>query len=107
VPCPILILALVGWREIEELSTNKEVRCGASGVDEVAPKLKRTSKQVRRAQILRKADADGLGWSHEKICEAFGSREQTVEKVRQRLVLGGFELAWDGITRQTPPTAPV
>ena len=54
---------------------------------------------------MLKGDADGGGWTDEKICEASGCRVQTVENVRQRLVLDGLELALEGVTRQTPPTA--
>ena len=60
--------------------------------EEVVKKLKGTSQKVRRAQVLLKADADGAGWTDEKICEAYGCRVQTVENVRQRLVMDGFEL---------------
>ena len=75
--------------------------------DEVVKKLKGTSQKVRRAQILLKADADGPEWTDEKIGEAYGCRVQTVENVRKRLVMEGFELALDGVQRQTPPTAPL
>ena len=37
---------------------------------EVVNKLKGTSQKVRRAQVLWKADADGPGWTDEKIGEA-------------------------------------
>jgi hypothetical protein len=37
---------------------------------EVVQNLKGTSQKVRRAQILLKADADGPGWTDERICEA-------------------------------------
>jgi hypothetical protein len=70
-------------------------------------KLKGTSQKVRRAQVLLKADADGPGWTDERICEAYGCRVQTVENVRRRFVTEGFELALDGVQRQTPPTPPL
>ena len=41
---------------------------------EVVKKLKGTSQKVRRAQVLLKADAEGAGWTDEKICEAYGCR---------------------------------
>ena len=75
--------------------------------NEVVQKLKGSSEKVRRAQVLLKADADGPGWTDAKIAEAYGCRVQTVENVRQRLVLDGFELALNGAKRQTPPTAPI
>ena len=54
---------------------------------------------------MLKADTDGSGWSDEKICEAYGCRVQTVENVRKRFVMDGFDLALEGVKRQTPPTA--
>lgn len=74
---------------------------------DVVKKLKGTSQKVRRAQVLLKADADGPEWTDEKICEAYGCRVQTVENVRKRFVTEGFELALDGVQRQTPPTPPL
>jgi transposase len=111
-------LGLIWWGEIEEPSTNKEVLMNKKYIvrlsdaerrvcDEVVKKLKGTSQKVRRAQVLLKADADGPGWSDEKISEAYGCRVQTVENVRKRFVMEGFELALEGVKRQTPPTAPL
>lgn len=71
----------------------------------VVKKLKGSSQKVRRAQVLLKADENGAGWTDEKISEAYGCRVQTVENVRKRLVMDGFELALEGVKRQTPPTA--
>ena len=82
------------------------VRLTAQERDEltaVIQKLKGTSQKVRRAQILRKADADGPNWTDERIAEAFGCRRQTVENVRQRLVERGFRETLDGLKRETPP----
>jgi hypothetical protein len=56
-------------------------------------KLKGTSQKVKRANILLKADADGLAWSDQQIAEAFRCRRQTVENVRKKCVLEGFEQA--------------
>ena len=56
------------------------------------------------AQILLKADADGPGWTDNRIAEAFGCRRQTVEKIRQRFVEYGFEETLDGKKRDKPPT---
>ena len=41
---------------------------------EVIDKLKGTSQKVRRFQILLKADADGPGWTDQRIVEAFRCR---------------------------------
>ena len=73
---------------------------------EVIKNLKGSSQKARRARILLKADADGPGWPDAKIAEAFGCRVQTIEVVRKRLVMEGFELALQGKQRETPPTPP-
>ena len=73
--------------------------------EEIVKKLKGSSQKFRRAQMLLKADADGPGWTDEKICEAFGGRVQTVENLRKRLVTEGFALALEGRKREKPPTA--
>ena len=60
-------------------------------------KMRRVSSQkVRRAQILLKADVDGLHWADAEIAEAFNCRRQTVESLRQRLVTEGFEITLTG-----------
>jgi transposase len=71
--------------------------------EEIIRNLKGSSQKFRRAQVLLKADADGPGWSDVKIAEAFNCRVQTIENLRKRLVLEGFELALDGKPRQEPP----
>src|SRR6266699_6506780 len=71
---------------------------------EVVKKLKGSSQKVRRAQILLKADADGPGWSDTRIADAFNCRVQTIENLRKRLVMEGFELALNGKKRREPPT---
>ena len=67
-------------------------------------KLKGTSQKVRRAQILLKADAAGPAWTDQQIADAFACRINTVENIRQRFVLDGFEQTLDRKRRQTPPT---
>ena len=70
---------------------------------EIVGKFKGSSQKVRRAQVLLKADADGPGWTDDRIAEAFGCRRQTVENVRRNLCERGFETALSGIKRQSPP----
>ena len=70
---------------------------------EIVKKLKGTGQKFRRAQILLKADANGPGWTDAKIGEAFNCREQTIESLRKRLVLEGFELALNRRKRVEPP----
>ena len=71
---------------------------------EVIKNLKGSSQKARRARILVKADADGPGWSDDRVAEAFNCRVQTIENVRKRLVTEGFGLALEGKKRQEPPT---
>ena len=72
-------------------------------LEEVVTKLKGTSQKVRRAQVLLKADADGPGWTDLKIAEAFGCRTKTVENIRARFVVKGFEVTVDGEAKSKPP----
>jgi hypothetical protein len=76
-------------------------------LEEVVKKLKGSSQKVRRAQILLKADADGPAWTDQQIADAFGCRRQTVENVRQRLVIEGFEVTLQGKRPDVPPRRPV
>ena len=62
------------------------------------------SEKLRRATILLKADADGPGWTDEKISEAVGCSTRTVENVRQAFVLESFEAALVRKKRAHPPT---
>ncbi len=76
-------------------------------LEEVVKRFKGSSQKVRRAQILLKADADGPGWTDQRIADAFGCRRQTVENVRQRLVTEGFEATLQGKQPDSPPRRPV
>ena len=73
-------------------------------LQDVVKKLKGTGQKVKRANILLKADAWGPGWTDVKIAEALDCRIKTVENVRQRFVLEGFEVALNGKKRDKPPT---
>lgn len=73
---------------------------------EIVKRLKGSSEKVRRAQVLLRADADGPAWPDAKIAEAYGCRVQTVETLRKRLVVEGFEAAVERKPRVTPPTPP-
>jgi Homeodomain-like domain len=70
-------------------------------------KLKGTSEKVRRAQILLKADVEGPAWTDRQIAEAFSCRTKTVENIRQRFVLEGFEQALERQKCLAPPTAKI
>lgn len=69
----------------------------------VVKKLSGSSQKVRRAQILLKADADGPAWIDDRIAEAFGCRRRTVESVRERFVVEGFEACLEGKPRTRRP----
>ena len=71
---------------------------------ELVKKLKGTGQKVRRGQVLLKADANGPGWTDDRIAEAFFCRTRTVEKLRRRLVEYGFDEVLNGKKRATPPT---
>lgn len=71
---------------------------------EVIRKQKGSSQKVRRAHVLLKADADGPAWSDRQIAEAFSCRRKTVENIRERLVLDGFEKTLNGKKRENPPS---
>ena len=66
-------------------------------------KLSGSSEKVRRAQVLLKADADGPSWTDQQIADAFSCRTKTVENIRQRCVLEGFEQALERKRRESPP----
>ena len=73
-------------------------------VREILKPLKGSSQKFRRAQILRKTDADGSAWSAVRIADAFNCRVHTIENLRTRLVTEGCALALEGKKRQEPPT---
>ena len=66
-------------------------------------KLDGSSEKVRRAQILLQADADGPAWTDRQIADAYSCRTKTVENIRQRCVLEGFERALERRRRASPP----
>ena len=67
--------------------------------DAAIKKLKGSSQKARRAWILRQVDADGPGWNDRQVAEADRCRRRTVENVRRRCVLEGFERALEGKQR--------
>ena len=62
--------------------------------------------QVRRTQILLKADSEGANWTDQQIADAFSCTVKTVENVRQRYHEHGFEIALNGKKRSAPPRSP-
>lgn len=82
---------------ILRLSQDEREQC-----ERVVDKLKGTSQKVRRANILLMADADGPGWTDSRIAEAYRCRVQTVENIRKKCVLEGFEAALEHKKPSTP-----
>jgi hypothetical protein len=54
------------------------------------------AQRVLRAQVLLKTDSDGPMWADAKIAEAFGCSRQTIEKIRERFVIEGFDVTING-----------
>ena len=54
-------------------------------------KGKTRATEIRRANILLKADANGPGWTDTRIAEAFGCSMPAVGNVRRRFVERGIE----------------
>ena len=70
-------------------------------LEDVIKQRKGSSQKLRRAQILRQADADGPDWTDQKIAEAYHCRTKTVENIRQRFVKEGFQKTLDRKQRTT------
>lgn len=66
-------------------------------------KGKAAARKLARARVLLKADADGPGWSDERIAEAFDIGRRCVENIRKRFVTEGFEAALNRKKRCRPP----
>ena len=90
----------MGKKYVVRLTESERIELAA-----VVRKLAGASQKVKRAMILLKADADGPGWTDEKLAEAFSCRTRTIEKLRQRLVERGFAEALHGKVRAAPPVA--
>ena len=70
---------------------------------ETIERLTGSSQKARRARILLHVDADGPAWTDRRAADAFRCRVKTVENVRRRCVLEGFQLALCGQQRSCPP----
>ena len=71
--------------------------------EQVVDKLEGTTQKVRRAKILVEADVAGQAWTDSRIAEAFRCRIQTVENIRKKCVLEGFQAALEHMKPFTPP----
>jgi transposase len=81
----------------------------ASLIGVVNTKERVASRKRRRAQILLKVDAGehGPAWTDERAAEAFDVHVVTVYKIRQQLVMEGFEAALNRKRQDPPPRTPV
>ena len=71
--------------------------------EETIDRLTGSSQKARRARILLQVDTSGPAWTDRRVADAFRCRVKTVENVRRRCVLEGFELALCGKQRSGPP----
>ena len=55
--------------------------------------LKGSSQKAHRARILLQVDAEGPNWTDQQTAAAFRCHQRTVENVRRRCVLEGFQRA--------------
>jgi hypothetical protein len=69
----------------------------------IVDKLDGSPRKVKRAQILLKSDERQEGWTDQKIAEAFSCTTNTVENVRQRFCVAGFDVSISGKQREQPP----
>jgi transposase len=70
-------------------------------LEELIKKRSEKAPPVRRAYMLLAADEYGeKGWSDAHICEAYHVGVRTVERLRQRFVEEGFEIAVWGKKRE-------
>lgn len=69
---------------------------------ELVSKGKVSAQKIKHANILLKADANGEGWTDERIAEAFYVNLNTARGIRQRCVLEGLESALNRKKRVSP-----
>lgn len=72
-------------------------------LNEIVKTLSGGSEKAKRARILLKADLNGPAWIDEKIAESFGCRTHTIERIRRKLVLDGFDATIHRKKRATSP----
>lgn len=68
-------------------------------LERLAATGKRSAATVTRARILLKADADGDGWTDDRIAEALDTSATTVARIRKKFVQQGLEAT---VKRQRP-----
>jgi hypothetical protein len=65
-------------------------------LNDLIKKQRVAAQRVLRAQVLLKADVNGPSWTDAKIAEAFDCQRQTIEKIRERFVVEGFDVTING-----------
>lgn len=68
-------------------------------LNELLKKQRVSAQKALRARVLLKADADGPEWTDLKIANAFDCRTKTVENIRERFMIEGFEITLNGIRK--------
>ncbi len=91
-------------RYVVELSIGERKQLG-----EVISKGKSSAKAILKARILLKADqdADGEGWTDERICEALETNITMVARTRATLVNEGLGAVLARKKRARPPIEPI
>ncbi len=70
-------------------------------LQEIIKKNKSTSVEVKRSYILLAADENGGHcWNDSKIYDTYGSSLSTIERLRERFVEDGLEVALKGKSRR-------
>jgi hypothetical protein len=65
-------------------------------LNDLIKKQRVAAQRDLRAQVLLKADVNGPSWTDAKIAEAFDCQRQTIEKIRERFVVEGFDVTING-----------
>ena len=90
---------MLGKEYIVRLTDEERALC-----EDTLKRLGAASQKARRAHILLLADVDGPdAWSDAEIAKTCRCRTATVESVRRRCGLEGFERALNGKQRDAPP----
>lgn len=70
-------------------------------------KGKESARKIKHANVLLKVDADGENWTDEKIADAFSIHVNTVQRIRQRFVEEGIEVALNHKKQLMPSRKPI
>lgn len=73
-----------------------------NGLRELLRWGKHSARRIRYGQALLKADA---GWSDQRICEALDISIRTMQRIRQRFVEEGLDVALGARSRKARPYA--